>query len=51
MRDRSIVVAILVVSLVLYSFVDNWLERKNKGATKNYNGEKDDPNTDDSLPW
>lgn len=53
MRDWAIVIGILVVSLVLYSMVDDWLGRKNHPdkARKNYTGIKDDEHTDDFLPW
>ena len=50
MQDWA-VAGILVVSLVLYSIVDDWLERRRREDAKNYSGEKDEPNTDDSLPW
>lgn len=53
MQDRAIVAGIIVVSLVLFSIVDNWLDRKNNydSARRNYTGIKDDEHTDDFLPW
>ena len=53
MRDWGIVVAILVVALVLSSFIDDWLERKNhlERDRNDFTGIKDEENTDDFLPW
>ena len=44
-------VAIMFVILALNSHSDNSTEKYRKGKLNEYNGEKDDPNTDNTFPW
>ncbi len=44
-------IAIMFVILALNARLDNSNEKRRKEQLHKYNGEKDDPNSDDSLPW
>lgn len=53
MNNLVAVIIALVASGLLYVFVDKYLERKSniQKMMDEYNGIKDDPNTDDLFPW
>lgn len=50
---KVIIIIGFVASVLLYAFVDRRLERNNNIQKRmdEYDGIKDDPNTDDSFPW
>lgn len=53
MNNLVAVIIALVASGLLYVFVGRYLERKNniQKIMGEYDGIKDDPNTDDLFPW
>lgn len=53
MNNLAAVIIAFVVSGLLYAFANRNLERKNniQKMMDEYDGIKDDPNTDDLFPW
>lgn len=53
MNNLAAVIIVLAVSGLLCAFVDGYLERKSniQKMMDEYDGIKDDPNTDDLFPW
>lgn len=51
MREFFGAIALMFLVLVVNVCLDNSAKKHHREQLHKYNGEKDDPNTDDSLPW